>query len=192
MTTLGELIGPMLGADYLYLAGVLVDETDDRHFEHRFIARHARDGAWLRVERSDGLLHTSGPIRSATYAGPRLVEQGPPLDRGSQEFEPLAQPRYAPIWGKPLAEQRLADEVEDLPSGLCRVRLLDIRQPSVEVGELDVDPRTGRIMRMQTPRRLLGFVDLSEDQPVEDAKLSSLIMAPPDAATSEMQEIGRP
>lgn len=167
---LADLIGPMLGADFLYAEGEVLDENSDRATAvvHRFWA-HRHD--W-RVERTDGVVFIDGPEGSTT------VVKGQVTERHSQRHSPgthvpekLLRPQFAPVWGRPGEDWRLTDHIQSLPDdGLVRVQLQGTGARYQEHGGIDVDPQTGRLHALETPGftwRLLSLREVAEEVPTQ-------------------------
>lgn len=164
---LEELLGPMLGADFLYVHGELVEHhvSEESALTHEFWG-HRRD-RW-RVQRSDGLSFIDAPAGSVTMSQREVLEQstsrhGP----GFHLAERLLRPIHAPIWGRVSDDWRLSGQPQPLEgSGRLQVGLVATEQPAERVGHIEVDPESGRLWNVTTPIfswQLMWLTEESED-----------------------------
>src|SRR5215210_3991122 len=97
----------MLGADFLYVHGELVERNlGESEQTHEFWG-YRRD-RW-RSERSDGLTFIDSPAGSATMHQQEVLEQSTAHHGlGFHLAERLLRPIHAPIWGRPSDDWRVS------------------------------------------------------------------------------------
>lgn len=168
-----HLVGSMLGAQHLYVSGTLVETTDEQPDgrKHRFWSHNKK---W-RVERSDGLTFIDAPPESITVTNGQVQERGPAHHPGFHLPERLLRPQFAPIWGRPTDDWRFSGEVQQVASnrGLVGLPLTHMEDNS-ERGVAEVDPVTGRIYKLSTPRFTWELLDLSEESGDDLSRLFEL------------------
>lgn len=170
----------MLGADFLYVSGELLDINRGRPkpVRHRFWAHRQN---W-RVERDDGVTFIDGDSGSVTIVHGRVRERGPRHGPGFNLAERMLRPQYASIWGRPGDDWRLSDNIDPVSSQqptLARIELLGSPERFSERGRAEVDPDTGRLWRLETPGYTWELLTLSEDA---DADPEHLFRLPPNVA----------
>ncbi len=170
---LADLIGPMLGADFLYADGLLVEITPEHPsgLEHRFWAYRTM---W-RVERSDGVAFVDSSSQSITKVNGRVQERGPKHAPGLHLPERLLRPKYADIWGRPSDDWKLTGSVH-LPADDHECVSLEIVRigESGTRGHLLVEQATGRIRRLERPGSVWDLVELNEESNGDPAGLFSI------------------
>ncbi|GAA4091926.1 hypothetical protein ACFFOS_23905 [Nocardioides kongjuensis] len=171
--SLADVIGPMLGADFLYADGLILEITDEhpRGLEHRFWAYRTM---W-RVERSDGVKFIDSSDGSVTTVNGRVRERGPRHASGLHLPERMLRPRYADIWGRSSDDWKLTGEVEsstDSP-GLVGLGIARIGESGIR-GQVLVERVSGRIVRMDRPGAVWELVDLNEESDGDPAGLFSI------------------
>lgn len=170
---LEHLLGPMLGANFLYVHGELVERRlGELERIHKFWGY--RTDRW-RTERSDGLTFIDAPSGSATMHRGKTLEQG--RSRHSPGFhlaERLLRPIHAPIWGRKSDDWRLTGSPETLDSGQLRLGLIDTEQPSDRTGYVEVDPACGRLWIVSTPTFSWELQWLDEESTGDPDELFSL------------------
>lgn len=174
---LTDLIGPMLGAEFLYAEGEVAETNSElpTPVVHTFWSYRKR---W-RVERDDGVVLIDGPDRSITLVDGRTIETAPrPHGPGFHLAERLLRPRYAPVWGRPGEDWQLTDEVEDGGDGLVSVRLRGTGGRHTERGSIVVDPRSGHLHRVTTPGFEWTLLRFQEESP---RNVEELFEVPPSA-----------
>lgn len=171
---LEELLGPMLGADFLYVHGELLERhVGESELTHEFWG-YRRD-RW-RSQRSDGLSFVDSPAGSLTMSRRKVLEQsasrhGP----GFHLAERLLRPIHAPIWGRVTDDWRLSGAPEVLESsGRLRLGLVATEQPAERVGHIEVDPETGRLWNVTTPNFSWQLQWLTEESESSFDELFSL------------------
>ena len=160
--TLADVIGPILGADFLFASGSVVETTPEHPdgLTHRFWGYRTM---W-RVERSDGVSFIDSPTESLTIVNGRRGERGPRHAPGLHLPERMLRPRYADIWGRSGDDWRLTGEVRPSETDAGEVVLGIARVDDMtEQGTVVVDRARGRIRRLARPGALWELVDLTEE-----------------------------
>lgn len=162
--TLAELIGPMLGAGFVFAAGEVVEEDHARGevLRHTFWARRHD---W-RVERSDGLVFVDGPEGSVTRYRSRVLEsrQGFRRPAGFHLPDRMLRPAHAYIWGRPGEDWRLSEDVTDAGAGRVRVALVSTEGRDSGGAHVEVEVSTGRMFTLATPSFTWSLTRLEEDE----------------------------
>lgn len=158
--TLGELIGPMLGADegFIYARGSGSEDGEQRE------EVYARCGDSQALVRSDGVTHVTTDAGSQTFVNGRLVDEGSPQSFRLGHTDTLLHPRHMYVWGRNGEDWRLTEDLKPLDDGTVEVVLQSTeRQDS---GLLVVDPASGRVQHASFGG-LRWTIDVVIDDPTE-------------------------
>jgi hypothetical protein len=160
----------MLGADFLYASGLVVETTPEHPDgrRHRFWAYRTM---W-RVERSDGVTFIDAASESVTIVNGRTGRRGPRHIAGLHLPDRMLRPKYADIWGRSSDDWRLTGAVDgsDTDPGCVAVEI-SRSDEQAERGIAVVELSSGRIRRLTRPELTWEMVELTEESDGDPALL---------------------
>lgn len=161
LPTLGQLLGPMLGADgggRLYARGSGVEDG------HQFAEEYWRWGGGSRLS-TGGRSVTTGPLATVYRSRHRAAESLPGPTPWLGWTDRLLTPRHLYVWGRPSEDWRIDDVAGWSPAVEDAVEVRVLHVEDGRKGALHVIPAVGWVMLIELPGFLTWAIDEINSNP---------------------------